>query len=45
LIKDEWLEILPEYLVQHLVLCLPPLIQPLRMEIAVLDWNEQESDH
>jgi len=36
---------LPEYIVQHLTVCLPLLIQPLLGNIAVLDWNWLESDH
>jgi len=35
----------PEYLVQHLSVCFPLLIQLLLRDIAVLDWNRQESDH
>jgi len=39
------LEPLREYLIQHLSVCLPSLIQPHLRNIAVLDWNRQESDH
>jgi hypothetical protein len=34
-----------ENFVQDLSVCLPVLIQPLLRNIAVLDWNQQESDH
>ena len=39
------LEYQPEYVIQHLSVCVPLLIQPLLRNIAVLDWNPQESDH
>jgi len=39
LFKGEWVEYLPEYFVEHLSVCLPLLIQPLLMNIAVPDWN------
>jgi len=45
LLKDERVEYLPEYLVQHLSVCLPLLIQWLLRNIAVPDRNRQESDH
>jgi len=45
LYKGERLEYPLEYFFQHLSVCLPLLIQPLLMNIVVLDWNEQESDH
>jgi len=44
LLKCERLEYPPEYFIQHLSVCLPLLIQPLLRNIAVLDWNWQESD-
>jgi len=43
--KGKRLEYLPEYIVQHLSICLPLLIRLLLCNIAVLDWNRQESDH
>jgi len=45
LFKGERVEYPPEYLVQHLSVCLPLLIQSLLRNIAVLDRNRQESDH
>jgi hypothetical protein len=45
LFKGERLEFPPEYFVQHLSVCLPLLILPLLKNIAVLDRNQQESDH
>jgi hypothetical protein len=39
------LEYLAEYLVQHLSVCMPLLIQPHLRNIALLDRNWQESDH
>jgi len=45
LFKGERLEYPPEYLVQHLSVCMPLLINPLLRNIAVLDRNRQESDH
>jgi hypothetical protein len=45
LFKDERLEDLPEYLVQHLSVCMPLLIKPLLRKIADLDRNQQDSDH
>jgi hypothetical protein len=44
-IKGEWVEYPPEYFVQHLLVCLPLLIQPIHRNIAVLDRNWKESDH
>jgi len=38
---EYWLE----YFVQHLLGCLPLLVQPLLKIIAVDDWNPQQSDH
>ena len=43
--KGERLKYPPEYFVQHLSGCLLLLIQPLLRNIAVHDWNRQESDH
>jgi hypothetical protein len=34
-----------EYMVQHLSVCMVLLIQPLLRNIAVLDLNQQESNH
>jgi len=45
LLNGERLEYPPEYLVQHLSVCFPLLIQPLLRNIVVVDWNRQESDH
>jgi len=45
LFKGERLEYPPEYIVQHLSVCLMLLIQLLLRNIEVLDWNRQESDH
>ena len=45
LFKGVRLEYPPEYFVQHLSVCLTLLIQPLLRNIAILDWNWQESDH
>jgi len=45
LFKGERVEYPPEYLVQHLSVCLLLLIQPLLRNIAVLDRNPEESDH
>jgi hypothetical protein len=44
LIADK-LEHLLEYLIQHLLICLPLLIQPLRRNGAVCEWNRQESNY
>jgi hypothetical protein len=41
----ERLEYPPEYIVQHIAVCMPLLIQPLLSNTAVLDRNRQESDH
>ena len=43
--KGEWLEYPLDFFVQHLSVCLPLLIQLLLSNIAVLDWNRQESEH
>jgi hypothetical protein len=45
LFKGGRLEYLPDYFVQHLTVCFLLLIQLLLTNIAVLDWNQQESDH
>jgi len=45
LFKGARLEYPPGYFVQCISDCLPLLIQPVRRNIAVLDWNWQESDH
>jgi len=45
LFKAEWLEYPPVNFVQHLSVCLVLLIQPHLTNVAVLDWNRQESDH
>ena len=45
MLEDKRLEKLSEYFIQHLSGCLPLLIQQLQRNIAVLDWNRQESDH
>jgi len=45
LFNAERLEYQPEYLIQHLSVCLLLHIPPLLMYIAVLDFNQQESDH
>jgi len=45
LIEGERVEYPPEYLVQHLSVCLPLLIQPHLRNIAVLDRNRQESEY
>jgi hypothetical protein len=34
-----------EQFIQHLSVCLLLFIQPLQTNVAVLDWNPQESDH
>jgi len=39
------LEYAPEYFVQHLSVCVPLLIQPSLMKIAVLGWFRQEREH
>jgi hypothetical protein len=44
LFRGERLEYPPEYLIQHLPVCLPLLIQWLLGNIAFLDRNWQESD-
>jgi hypothetical protein len=44
LFQGESVEYPPEYLIQHLSVCFPLLIQPLLRNIAVLDRNQQESD-
>jgi hypothetical protein len=36
---------LRDHFVQHLLVCLPLLIQPLLWDIVILHWNRQESDH
>jgi hypothetical protein len=41
----ERLEYLLEYLVQHLSVCMPLLINLLLRNFAVLDRNRQESDY
>ena len=43
--NDGRLEYPPEYFVQHFSVCLPLHSQPLPRIIAVLDWNQQESNH
>ena len=43
--KDEWLEYSLEYLVQHLSVWLPLLIEPLLRNIPVVDQNRQVCDH
>jgi len=45
LLKGEWLECLPQYFNQHLSVCVLLLIQPLLTNIAVLEWNLQQSNH
>jgi len=45
LYKSERLEYPPDYLVQHLSVCLPVLLQPLLRNIVVLDEYQQGSDH
>jgi hypothetical protein len=45
LIKGGRLEYRLEYLVQHLFVFMPMLVQPHGRNIAVLDRNRQESDH
>jgi len=45
LFNGERLESPPEYLLHHLWVSLPLLIQPLLWNIAVLVWNRQWSDH
>jgi hypothetical protein len=45
MLNGERLEYPPDYFVQHLLVCLPLLIEPLLRNITVLDWNWQESDH
>jgi hypothetical protein len=45
LFKGEWLEYPLEYFVQHLSVYLPLLNEPLQRNIAVLDWNRQETNH
>ena len=45
LFDGERLEYMPEYLVQHLLVCCPLHILPLLRIIAVLDRNRQQSDH
>jgi hypothetical protein len=45
LFKGEWLELLPEYFVQHLSVYLPLLIQLLLRNIAHHHLNRWESDH
>jgi len=42
--KGERLEYPPEYLIHHLSVCMPLLIEPFLRNIAVLDRNGQESD-
>jgi hypothetical protein len=44
-LKGKRLEYPPEYFVQHLLVCLPLLIQLLMRNIVVLQWNWEESDH
>jgi len=44
LFDGERLEYTLEYFIQHLLVCLPLLIQPLLRNIAVPDRNRQESD-
>jgi hypothetical protein len=44
LFTGEWLEFLLADHIQHIVVCLPLLIQPLLRNIAVPDRNRQESD-
>jgi hypothetical protein len=39
LFKGQWLDYPLQYVVQHLSVCFPLLIQPLLRIIAVLDWN------
>jgi hypothetical protein len=39
LFKGVWLDYTSEYFVQHLMVCLPLLIEQLLRNIAVLDWN------
>jgi hypothetical protein len=43
--KGERLKYAPEYIVQHITVCMPLFIQPLLSNTAVLDRNRQESDH
>jgi hypothetical protein len=45
LLPGERLKYTQEYHLQQLSVCLPPLIQPLTKNSAVLDWNWQESHH
>jgi len=45
LFKGEWPKYLPEYIFQHLSVCLPLLIQSHLMNIAVLVGNRLESDY
>jgi hypothetical protein len=45
LFKAEWVVYLTEYFIQQLLVCLPLLIQPFLKNIAVVDQNQQESDH
>ena len=35
----------PEFILLHLSVCLPLLIQPLLRNVEVLDWNRQVSNH
>ena len=44
LFEDERLEYTPEYLAQHLAVCLPLLIQPLLSIIEIFVRNWQQSD-
>jgi len=43
--KGKRVEYPPEYLVQHLSVCFPLLIQPLLKNVEVLDRNRQGSEH
>jgi hypothetical protein len=45
LFESERLEYTPEYVVQHLSVSVPLLIQPLLRIIMVHDWNQQDSEH
>jgi len=45
MIQGDRLEYQQKYLAQYLSVCLRLIIQLLLRNIAVLDWNHQDSDH